>query len=72
MAQTVKNLSAVQEIWVQPLGWDDPLEDGTATHSSVLACKIPRTEEPGELHRIWRVAESDMAERLTHTHTSLM
>ena len=45
----VKNLPAVQEIWVQSLGLDDPLEKETATHSSILAWKISWTEEPGEL-----------------------
>ena len=43
----VKNLPAMQEIWVQSLGWEDPLQDGMATHSSVLAWRIPLTEEPG-------------------------
>ena len=43
VAQLVKNLSAVQEIWVRSLGWEDPLEKGTATHSSILAWRIPRT-----------------------------
>ena len=47
MAQTVKNLPAMQETWVQSLGWEDPLEK--ATHSSILAWRIPRTEEPGGL-----------------------
>ena len=37
VAQTVKNLPAVQETWVQPMGWEDPLEEGMATHSSILA-----------------------------------
>ena len=45
----VKNLLAVQETWVQSLGWDDPLEKGMATHSSILAWRIPWTEEPGGL-----------------------
>ena len=43
VAQTVKNLPAVQETWVQSLGWEDPLEKGTATHSSILAWRIPWT-----------------------------
>ena len=47
--QTVKNLPAMQEIWVQSLGWEDPLEKGMATHSSVLAWRIAWTEEPGRL-----------------------
>ena len=41
MAQTVKNLPAIQETWVRSLGWEDPLEDGMATHSIVLAWRIP-------------------------------
>ena len=49
MAQTVKNLPAVQETQVQYLGWEDPLEKGVATHSSILAWRIPWTEEPGGL-----------------------
>ena len=49
IAQLVKNLPAVQETQVQSLGWADPLEKELATHSSVLAWKIPLTEEPGGL-----------------------
>ena len=49
MAQTVKNLSAMQETWVQSLGREDPLEKEMATHSNILAWKIPWTEESGEL-----------------------
>ena len=41
MAQLVKNLLAMQETWVQPLGWEDPLEEEMATHSSILAWRIP-------------------------------
>ena len=48
----VKNPPAVQETWVQSLGWEDPLEKGTATHSSILAWRIPWTEEPGRLQSI--------------------
>ena len=48
----VKNLSAVQETWVQCLGQEDPLEKGMATHSSILAWKIPWTEEPGRLQSL--------------------
>ena len=44
----VKKLSAVQETLVQSLGWEDPLEKGMATHSSILAWRIPQTEEPGK------------------------
>ena len=42
-----KNLPAMQETWVQSLGWEHPLEKGMATHSSILAWRIPWTEEPG-------------------------
>ena len=49
VAQTIKNLLAMQEIRVHSLGWEDPLEKGMATHSSTLAWRIPWTEEPGEL-----------------------
>ena len=46
-AQTVKRLSTTRETWVQSLGGEDVLEKKIATHSSILAWKIPRTEEPG-------------------------
>ena len=49
VAQSVKNLPAMQETWVQSLGQEDPLEKEMATHSSVLAWKISWTEEPGGL-----------------------
>ena len=52
MAQTVKNLPAMQETWVRNLGWEDPLEKEMATHSSVLAWGIPWTEEPGWLQSL--------------------
>ena len=48
----VKNLSVMQEALVQPLGWEDPLEKGMATHSSILAWRIPWTEEPDGLHGV--------------------
>ena len=44
-----KNLPAMRESWIQPLGWEDPLEEGMATYSSILAWRIPWTEEPGGL-----------------------
>ena len=47
--QMVKNPPAVKEAWVQSLGWEDPLEEGMATNSSILAWRIPWTEEPGSL-----------------------
>ena len=47
VAQMVKKMPAVQETQVRSLGWEDPLEEGMATHSSILAWRIPWTEEPG-------------------------
>ena len=49
MAQAVKCLPAMQETWVQSLGWEEPLEKEIATHSSTLAWKIAWTEKPGRL-----------------------
>ena len=48
VAQTVKKLPVMQETWVQTLGWEGPLEEGMATHSRILAWRVP-TEEPGGL-----------------------
>ena len=50
VAQMVKNLPAIQETQFLSLGWEDPMEKGKATHSRILAWKIPWTEEPGGLH----------------------
>ena len=52
MAQTVKNLPAMQETGVRSLGQEDPLEKGMATHSRILVWRIPWTEEPGRLQSI--------------------
>ena len=52
VSQMVQNLSAVQETWVQSLGWKAPLEKEMATHSSILARRIPWTEEPGGLQSV--------------------
>ena len=49
VAQTVKSLPTMQETWVRSLGQEDPLEKGMTTHSSLLAWRIPWTEEPGRL-----------------------
>ena len=61
MAQTVKNLPAMQETQVRFLGWEDPLEKEMATHSSTLAWRIPWTEEPGGLQSMV-LQESDTTE----------
>ena len=48
VSQMVKNLAATRETWVQSLGWEDSPEKGMATHSSILAWRIPWTEEPSK------------------------
>ena len=67
VAQLVRNLPAMWEIWVHALGWEDPLEEGTATHSSILAWRISadRGTWRGTVHG---VAEGNMTEGLS-THT---
>ena len=62
----VKRQSTMREILVRALGWEDPLEKEMATHSSILAWKIPWMEEPGRLQSLGP-KESDMTERL-HFH----
>ena len=57
--QTVKDLPAMWEAWFRSLGWEDPLEGGMATHSSILAWRISSTEEPGGL-------QSKESQRLGH------
>ena len=63
MAQMVKNLPAVRETQVQSLVWEDPLEEEMATYSSILAWRIPWTEEPGVLQSLG-CKELDMTQRL--------
>ena len=65
VAQMVKNLPAMQESQVHSLGQEDPLEKGMATHSCILAWRIPWTE--GYSPQGWK--ELDATEQLTHTHT---
>ena len=65
MAQTVKNLSATWETWVQSLGQEDPLRKGMATHSSILDWRIPRTEEPGRLQSMRSQRDKDV---ILNTH----
>ena len=52
VAQMVRNPPAMRETWVRSLAWEDPLEEGSVTHSSILVWRIPWTEEPGELQAI--------------------
>ena len=67
MAETVKNMPAMWETWVQSLGLEDPLAKGMATHSSILAWRIPWTEEPGGLQSMGsQKIEHDLA---TNTRT---
>ena len=64
----VKNPPAMQEIQemlVQSLGHEDPLEKGMTTHSSIIPWRIPWTEEPGGLHSMWYCKELDTTEQLT-------
>ena len=67
VAQTVKNLLAMQETQVRSLGWEDPLEKEMATHSSILVWKIPWTEEPGGLQSmgLQRIRHNSDCETIT-------
>ena len=65
VAQMVKNLPATQDTQVRSLGREDPLDKGMATHSSILAWKIPRTEEPGRLQAMGS-QRVDTTEQPTH------
>ena len=60
VAQMVKNLPAMQETQVRSLGWEDPLEKGMATHSSILTWRILWTEETGKAYSPWGCKETDM------------
>ena len=66
--EMVKNLPALQEIRVQSLGWEDPLEKGTATRSNILTWRIPGTEEPGRLESMRGCKGSFTTELLTLSH----
>ena len=66
VTQLVKNLPAMQETWVPSLGWEDALEKGKATHSSILAWRIPWT-----VYSPWGHKESDTSEQLALTHLNL-
>ena len=67
----VKNLLAIQETWVRSLGWEDPLEKEMAARFSILAWRIPWTEEPGGPQFLVskRVRHDSAANTHTHTHT---
>ena len=67
--KSVKNLPTMHETQIQSLGWEDPLEKGIATNSSIIAWRIPRTEEPGGLQSMgsWRIRHN-WATKHTHKH----
>ena len=71
VALLVKNPPAVQETWVQSLSWEDPLEKGTATHSSILAWKIPVDRGAWEGSSPWGRRDLDTSERLSTQHIHL-
>ena len=62
VAQTVKNLPAMQEMWVQSLDQEDPLEKEMVTHSSTLAWRIPWTEEPGKLQSMGWQSQTQLSD----------
>ena len=65
----VKNLPAMQETQVRSLGWQDPLEKGMATHSNILAWRVPGTKEPGGLQSMGLQSQTRLSD--SHTHTTL-
>ena len=72
VAQWVENLPAIQEtqkMRVKSLGWEDPLEEGVAAHSSILVCRIPWRDEPGGLQSLMGLKESDMTEVTEQIHS---
>ena len=66
----VKNPPAMQEMWVQSLDWDDPLEKEMATHSSILAWKIPWTKKPGRLQSMG--SQKSQTQLNIHGHVDVM
>ena len=71
MVQTVKNLPAVQETRVRPLGWEDPLEEEMATHSSNLTWRIPWIEEPGGLQSMGSQSQTQLSKSTTNTYCAI-
>jgi len=67
VTQTVKNLPAMQETWVQSLGWEDPLEKDRATHSTLLAWRIPMNRGAWQAI-VHEIAELDMIQQLSTVH----
>ena len=69
VAQTVKNLPAMWETWVRSLGWEDPLEEGMVTHSSILAWRTPMDRRSLAGYSPWGHNESGMTEQLNKTQS---
>ena len=68
VVQLVKNLPAMQEMWVRSLSWEDPMEKGKCTHFSILTWIVPWTEEPGGLHPVQGVTkELDLTQQLNNS-----
>ena len=72
VAQLVKNPPAMRETRARSLGWEDPLEKGLATHSSILAWRIPRTEEPGGLQSMGLQRVRHDWATFIHIHVSIL
>ena len=72
VSKMVKNLSAIEETQDQSLGWEDPLEEGMATHSSILAWKIPWTEQPCGLQSLGSQRVGHDWAINTHTHNKFI
>ena len=70
VAQMIKNLPAMWETWIQPVGWEDSMEKEMVTHSSILSCRISRTEEPAG-YSLWSYKEFDITDGLTLSFFSL-
>ena len=68
----VKNLPEMCEIWVHSLDWEDALEKGTATHSSIIAWRIPWTEEPGRLQSMGAQSRTQLSNFYFHFHRCLL
>ena len=68
VALVAKNLPEMQDIWIRSLGWEDPLEEGIATHFSILAWRIPWAEEPGRLQSIGSQRARHNRSNLTYMH----
>ena len=69
LAQMVQNLPAMWETQIRSLGWVDPLEKEMATHSSILAWRIPWTEKLGGLQSMGLQSQTQLSDEHTHTHT---